>query len=120
MLIPLTAATTEPVSLAEAKAHLRLTHASDDVLLGRQITSARQYVELATGRALAAATYRLVQSAFDNPVELPLWPVSAVTAVSYLDEGNVRIVLSAPSYLFDADRRTLAAVASWPYGTSVN
>ncbi|MEJ7746061.1 MAG: head-tail connector protein [Luteimonas sp.] len=120
MLIPLTAATSEPVTVAEAKAHLRLTHASDDGLIGRQIAAAREYVELTTGRALATATYRLVQSQFDNPVELPLWPVSAVSSVSYVDASNVRIVLAAPSYLFDPDRRTLSAVSAWPYGTSVN
>lgn len=116
MLIQLAAATSEPVSVAEAKAHLRQTQSSDDVLIGRQITAAREFIERFTGRALAAATYRYTAPDFllGYPVQLPLWPISAVSSVSYLDSEDARIVVDAGDYLFDADRSTIAPGAYWP------
>lgn len=114
MLIQLAAATSEPVSVAEAKAHLRQTQSSDDVLIGRQITAAREFIERFTGRALAAATYRYTGPEFGYPMQLPLWPVSAVSSVSYLDSEDVRVTVDAGDYLFDADRSTIAPVAYWP------
>jgi uncharacterized phiE125 gp8 family phage protein len=41
----ITPATNEPISTAEAKEYLRVTHSDDDTLIGRLITGARQYVE---------------------------------------------------------------------------
>lgn len=57
MLILVTPATEEPVSLDEARAHLRVAHDGDNVMIGSLITAAREVVELNTGRALAAADY---------------------------------------------------------------
>lgn len=120
MLTLLTAATTEPVSLAEAKAHLRTTHDADDGLITRQIVAAREHIELITGVALAAATYRYVADCFRSVDSLPLWPVSEVSSVSYLDSSRTRIVVDPAEYIVDLDRLTIAPVASWPWATSVN
>lgn len=103
MLIPVAPAAVEPVSLAEAKAHLRVTQNADDALIGSLIKAAREVVEANTGWALAAAGYRWVTDLLP-PVELPLWPVG-VTGVSYLDSANARTVTT--DYVFDADRGVL-------------
>lgn len=73
----------EPVSLAEAKAHLRVTHAEEDPQIARLVTAARKTVERRTGLALIAQGW----SAFadDWPGEgtfhLPLWPVTEIAAL---------------------------------------
>ena len=53
-----TAPTEEPVSLAEAKLHLRVDYTNDDVLIGALITAARQHAENDTRRALVTQTWR--------------------------------------------------------------
>jgi len=79
MFTLLTPATDEPVSLAEAKAHLRVTHSADDALIGSLIAAARETVELNTGRALAQAGYqwwpeRELWPSCETPDYLPLQP----------------------------------------------
>lgn len=105
MLTTVTPATTEPVTLAEAKAHLRVTHNADDALIGSLITSAREVVELNTGRALAAASYLWAADDGCWPVRLPLWPVAELTAVSYADSEGVRVPIE--DYVLDVDRSLL-------------
>jgi uncharacterized phiE125 gp8 family phage protein len=111
MLIVTTAATTEPVTVAEAKAHLRVTHNSDDALIGALITAAREAVEQNTGRALAEAAYR---HASDEEIgvlnRLPLWPVDSVSEVSYADAEGARVVIDPADYVVDGDRATVALV----------
>jgi hypothetical protein len=57
MLRVITPATVEPVTLAEAKAHVYVTHDADDALIQAFITAARETVERQTGYALAEASY---------------------------------------------------------------
>jgi uncharacterized phiE125 gp8 family phage protein len=85
----------EPVTLAEMKLHLRLTHASEDALIGNLIKAAREEVELATGLALLSQGWRLY---------LDCWPESGVVLlqrapVISLDLVTVYNAAGAPSSL---------------------
>ena len=50
----ITAVATEPVTSTEAKAHVRVIGTTDDTLIAALISSAREFAEHYTGRALAA------------------------------------------------------------------
>jgi len=63
----ITAPTEEPVSLAEAKAHLRVDISDDDALIGAMIVAARQEAEAACRRAFVSQQWKLLLDRFPAP-----------------------------------------------------
>lgn len=57
----------EPVTLAEAKTHLRVDLADDDLLIGALITAARQHAETITRRALVTQQWKMTLDQFPAP-----------------------------------------------------
>ncbi|MGL4488778.1 MAG: head-tail connector protein [Rhizobiaceae bacterium] len=86
----LTAPAVEPVTLAEARAHLRVTSSSEDALISNLIASAREEVEAATGVALITQDWRLYLDAWPEcaVVRLPKHPVQSVSAVTVYDAAG--------------------------------
>lgn len=76
-----------PLSLAEAKAQLRMEDdASQDTLINGLCRAALELVQNETHRALPTQTWDLVRPAFPCGVlELPLPPVQSITSISYID-----------------------------------
>ena len=74
----------EPVTLAEAKAHLKLDTSDDDSLVTALITAARARAEWHTGRALMTQGWTLWLDAWPESgmIELPLPPLVAVTSIT--------------------------------------
>lgn len=99
MLIVTTPAVAEPISLADAKAHLRVVHSGDDTLIAGLISTAREHVERYTGRALAVASYTYA-STDETAWALPLCPAT-ISAATYM-RGGTRVPL--PAYTYDAAR----------------
>ncbi|SFZ85879.1 phage conserved hypothetical protein, phiE125 gp8 family [Devosia enhydra] len=81
----------EPVSLAEARAHLRLDGEGEDGLVATLVTAARIHVEAVTGRALIAQSWRLVRDAFpaNRIVPLPIGPLISLEAITAYDGDGV-------------------------------
>jgi uncharacterized phiE125 gp8 family phage protein len=104
----------EPVTLLEAKGHLRVDHSTDDGLIEIQIAAARQLIEAVTGRALVTQTWRLDLSAFPaepEPIVLPRAPTASLTSVQYLDTNGTLTTLDAANYLLLADSGPTAGPA---------
>jgi len=87
----ITAPAIEPVTLLEAKNHLRIM--PDDAIPDDEIESivsvAREKIENEVSRALITQTWEAVSGAFpwslDCPIELELPPLQSVTSVKYID-----------------------------------
>ncbi len=77
----------EPVTLAEMKTHMRVTHDSEDALIGNLIKAAREEVEQAAGLALIAQGWRLYLDCWPESgvVLLQRAPVSSLDAVTVFD-----------------------------------
>lgn len=73
----------EPVSLTEAKNHLRIDHTEDDAAIGAMITAARQWVEQVTRRALVTQTLEVWFPKFARVLDLPRPPLQWVESVAY-------------------------------------
>lgn len=91
----------EPVTLAEAKAYLKVEVSDDDALIGVLITAARKACEAHTQRSLAAKTYELALDEFPAEFELPYPPALAVVSLKYIDESGVEQTLDQSAYALD-------------------
>lgn len=99
----ITDVTTEPVSLAEANAHLRVDDALDDTYISSLITVAREYCETATRRALATQTLELILDDFPcNYIELPKSPVQSITSIKY--KNSMGTETEWTNYVSDLDK----------------
>lgn len=103
-----TAPTEEPVTLREAKQHLRIpvTVNDEDNHVQSLITSARQQVEAFTGNQLITATWdwRIDSFAWTS-LSVPLPPLQSVTSVTYLDENGDSQTWAASKYRVDTNSK---------------
>jgi uncharacterized phiE125 gp8 family phage protein len=102
--IKITDATTEPVSVAEAKLHLRVDPDATEevVLIGALITAARQLCEGELRRTLVSTVWEMRTDAFGDAVRLD-WPrVQGIEALQYVDAAGVLRTLDPADFVLDA------------------
>ena len=94
----------EPVSLNEAKDHLRVDEATEDDLISRLISVSREHLEDYCNRGLITQTWELTQDGFDDDglILLPRPPVQSVTEIQYVDTDQVTQTLAADQYVLDS------------------
>lgn len=95
----------EPLSLAEAKLHLRETRDGQNAIITALITAARQQCESITRRALISQTWDLYLPAFPaagQAIEVPLSPLASVESITYVDADGVTQTWDAADYTVDA------------------
>ena len=73
MLRLITAPSTEPVTLAEAKAYAKVDDTSEDTLITNWIAAARELVEQATGRKLMSQVWALVMDQWPQQAKEIWW-----------------------------------------------
>ena len=102
--ILLTAPAAEPLSLAEAKAFLRVEHGDDDDVIASLIATARLHVEAQTRRALITQSWRLVRDAWptDGRLHVTPAPLKALIAARVYDVGGDAAALDLQSFVVDA------------------
>lgn len=104
----ITPAASEPISLVRARSYLRLVpfgspeaHPDDEDILV-MISSAREWCEQYTGRALASQTIEMALDDFpEDAIQLPLTPVTSITSVKYIDGDGIEQTLSNTYYGLD-------------------
>jgi len=107
----------EPITLVEAKLHLRVDGAAEDDLITAFITAARQNCEGACKRALIPQRRAAIMDCF--PEEIGLGQnVIAVESVTYRDAAGATQTLAESAYRL-VDERTLVPVSTWPAGDTV-
>lgn len=102
-LVLTSAPAVEPVSLAEAKVHLRIDANDEDALLGSLIAAARIFIERTLGLALITQgwSYFLDFWPRSSCVTLPITPVQSVSAVTLHDASGGSTELVAADYAVD-------------------
>lgn len=94
-------AVVEPVTLDEARAHLRAATTLEDAIIASLIKVARVTCEDRLQRALIASSWRLTIDAFSPAIALRMPRIISVTSIKYVDEDGVQQILSPASYLVD-------------------
>ncbi|ADJ24768.1 phiE125 gp8 hypothetical protein [Hyphomicrobium denitrificans ATCC 51888] len=95
----------DPVTLAEAKAQMRVLHSNEDALIERIISAASRHVENRIGRNLVKRTVTYKREGFPRggvPVVLPRPPVISITSITFVDPKGDTITLSPNDYFLAA------------------
>jgi uncharacterized phiE125 gp8 family phage protein len=107
----------EPLSLAEAKAHLR-DPANEDALISSLAVAARQHVEAFLQRPLVLQTVELAFDCFHDVFRLDRSPILKFGSVQYRDSAGALQTLATTVYQVDSrsepGRLTRAYAQVWP------
>ncbi len=93
----------EPVSLTEAKLHIRLDSDNEDDLLKALITTARLHVERLTKRIFLQQTWRFYADTLpeDGLLEIPLGPLVSIDKVTFYNGEGMPKLIEPQDYVSD-------------------
>lgn len=98
----------EPVTLAEVKRYVRITHVDEDALLSDLIASAREQAEQYLNITLPRQSYTLALADHDAcEIRLPRSPVVSVESVTLFARDGSATAVSASGYYMHVDARVL-------------
>ena len=99
------APTKEPISLYEAKLHLRTDYDDpvEDNLIDALITTSRQYAEQFQHRGYITQTWELWFDEWPDGdyIEIPIVPLQSVDSITYFDTDGTEATLSSDDYFVD-------------------
>ena len=121
----------EPVTLDEARAHLRYEEDDENSVIESQLRAAREYCERLTGRQFITATWVLKLDVFPSRTQINDWyypgggfirlprpPLQSVSSITYIDTAGDTQTLSSDNYDVDTydeyARLSPAYNESWP------
>jgi uncharacterized phiE125 gp8 family phage protein len=110
------AAAAEPITLADAKAHLKVDTSDDDALITSLISAARIRAEWLTRRAFIMQSWiQWLHRWPTRPFEVALPPLQALTSITVYDVNDAATVLDASLYRVDAS--AIPARIAWKENT---
>jgi uncharacterized phiE125 gp8 family phage protein len=95
-----------PVSLAEAKAHLRVSVSDEDGLIGGLISAATEHLDGWTGilgRCLVEQVWRQDFDRFARCLTLPLGPVLSIGSVTWRNQAGQVATIAGQEYALKTD-----------------
>lgn len=110
-----------PVTLAEAKAHLRVDTTTDDSYVAALVNAATEYAETYCGESFIHRRLRMRMDFFPVEIELPRPPMAAsgtatAVTITYTLANGSTATLAADRYRVDRD--STPGVLRFPYGGS--
>ncbi|MFN3744474.1 MAG: head-tail connector protein [Hyphomicrobiaceae bacterium] len=104
----------EPVSLAEAKVHLRIDTNAEDTLIQSLIMTSRLHIEAALDLALITQSWRLHLHRWPRArsLNLPLRPVQSLTAVKVFDDDGDSQTLDIATFILDGSANPARLILS--------
>jgi uncharacterized phiE125 gp8 family phage protein len=114
-----TAPAAEPVTLTEARNHVKVDSADDNLLITTLITTARQLAEKETKRAFITQTWQLILDSAGSEIEIPKPPLQSVTSIKVIDDAGNESEVGSSYYDVDPSedspgRVKLKAGCTWP------
>jgi uncharacterized phiE125 gp8 family phage protein len=103
----------EPITVAEAKQHLRVDGADEDTYIATLIVAARQRAELETGRWLLPQVWELGLKGFPVEIRLHGAPLIELASISYVDQAGVLQTMAGDEYQLDDYSEPPRIVPAW-------
>ena len=118
---------TEPITLVEAKEHLRVDFSDEDTYIQTLIVSARKYCESYTNKVFITQTWRQNINNFPNVIKLKVNPVVSLTSLKYYDGDETQQTITDSSanlqkdFLSDVGSLHQGLTNAWPsIGSTIN
>lgn len=115
-----------PIQIADLKARLPVDFGDDDTMLQSLLSAAVRRIDgpNGTGIAMMKQTWRLSLDCFPcRTLRLPGWPITAVTAIRYVDNDGVEQTIPGTDYRVDINsdpvRVEPAYQKSWPSSRNI-
>lgn len=116
-----TAPATDPVTLAEVKAHIRVDHTDEDASIADMILAATHRFDGrdgSLGLCLITQSWTLTLDAFTAEIAVPLPPCQSIDAITYVDPDGATQTLDAGAYQVFGLGSADGAKVRPAYGTS--
>lgn len=122
MLRTITPAVADPITLAEAKAHLRVDFTDDDDFIASLVKAATLHAQAITQRLFVEQTVEWILPDWPDAIRLPVAPVRAtdgIVSIKYVDVNDAQQTLATSNYIVRQDGPGVCIFppwgVTWPY-----
>ena len=112
-LIRITEPASEPLTLTETKAYLKIDNSADDTLISNLIIAVRKSAEGFLHSSLITQSWKISYDRYaPSSILLPMGPVQSITSVTSFARDASSTVMSSSAYYLSAGNRNLVFDAS--------